>query len=157
MKKTFLRTLLLIAIVIVVIPVIFIVSVYSGAFGHLQTREELLNFRNATATLVLSSENKLIGKIFYENRTKVSYSQLPSNLINALIATEDFRFYEHKGIDSRSLIRVLFKSILLNNRNSGGGSTITQQLAKNMFGRKNTGTQSILIIKTKEAILAHRI
>jgi len=97
-----------------VIPVIFIVSVYSGAFGHLQTREELLYFRNATATLVLSSENQLIGKIFYENRTKIGYSQLPESLIHALIATEDSRFYEHKGIDSRSLIRVLFKSILLN-------------------------------------------
>ena len=74
-----------------------------------------------------------------------------------LIATEDFRFYEHKGIDSRSLFRVFFKSILLNNRSSGGGSTISQQLAKNMFGRKNSGPFSILVIKTKEAILAHRL
>jgi len=157
MKNGFLRIIFLISLVTVIIAVIFIVLAYSGVFGHLQSREELLNFRNATATLVLSSDNQLIGKIFYENRTKISYSRLPQSLIQALIATEDSRFYEHKGIDSRSLMRVLFKSILLNNRNSGGGSTITQQLAKNMFGRKNAGIQSILIIKTKEAILAHRI
>ena len=147
----------MIALGLTTLPLIFIVSVYWGLFGHLQSKEELLNFRNAAATLVLSSENKLIGKIFYEDRTKISYRQLPSSLINALIATEDSRFFEHKGIDSRSLLRVLFKSILFNNPTSGGGSTISQQLAKNMFGRNNQGAHSILIIKTKEAMLAHRL
>ena len=156
MKKHW-KTILIIALVILALPVIFIASVYSGAFGHLQSKKELLNFKNATATVVLSSEGKLIGNIFSENRTNISYSQIPVNLINALIATEDSRFYEHKGIDSRSLFRVLFKSLLLNNRQSGGGSTIAQQLAKNMFGRKSSGRLSLLIIKTKEAILAHRL
>jgi len=156
MKKNW-KTVLKIALVISVLPVIYVVSVYSGAFGHLQSKEELQNFKNATATVVLSSEGELIGNIFSENRTNISYGQIPSNLINALIATEDYRFYEHKCIDSMSLFRVLFKSILLNNDRSGGGSTISQQLAKNMFGRKNSGPLSILISKTKEAILAHRL
>ena len=138
-------------------PPIFIFLVYIGIFGHLQSKEELQNFRNATATLVLSADNELIGRIFSENRTNVSFGQIPPELVNALIATEDSRFYEHKGIDSRSLLRVLFKSLLLNKSASGGGSTISQQLAKNMFGRRNTGPFSILIIKTREAILAHRI
>jgi penicillin-binding protein 1A len=106
---------------------------------------------------VLSSEDELIGRIFSENRTNVSFRQIPPDLINALIATEDSRFYEHKGIDSRSLFRVFFKSLLLNKSNSGGGSTISQQLAKNMFGRKNSGLLSILVTKTKEAILARRL
>jgi penicillin-binding protein 1A len=139
------------------LPVVFVFSVFLGASGHIQTPEELLHFKNAEATIVLSADGDLIGKFFSENRTNISYGQIPVNLLNALIATEDARFFEHKGIDSRSLIRVLLKTVLLNNRGSGGGSTITQQLAKNMFGRKNKGPLSMLVIKTKEVILAHRL
>ncbi len=139
------------------LPVLFVFSVYIGAFGHLQTKEELLNYKNATATTVLSSGGELIGNIFSQNRTNIAYNQIPENLKNALVATEDSRFFEHRGIDSRSLFRVLIKSLLLNDRRSGGGSTITQQLAKNMFGRKRSGRFSMLLIKTKEAILAHRL
>lgn len=151
LKKNW-KTLLIIALVIFSLPVMFLVSVYSGVFGHLQSEKELLNFKNAVATLVLSSEGKLIGNIFSENRTNISYGQIPSNLINALIATEDSRFFEHRGIDSRSLFRVLFKTVILNNRSSGGGSTISQQPAKNMFGRKRSGRIALLINKTKEAV-----
>lgn len=156
LKKNW-KTLIIIALVIFSLPVVFVVSVSSGVFGHLQSKKELLNFKNAMATSVLSSEGKLIGNIFSENRTNISYGQIPSNLVNALIATEDSRFFEHKGIDSRSLLRVLFKSVILNNRSSGGGSTISQQLAKNMFGRKKSGRIALLVIKTKEAILAQRL
>jgi penicillin-binding protein 1A len=156
LKKNW-KTLIIIALVILLLPVVFLVYVSSGVFGHLQDKKELLNFKNAMATSVLSSEGKLIGNIFSENRTNISYGQIPSNLVNALIATEDSRFFEHKGIDSRSLFRVLFKSVLLNNHSSGGGSTISQQLAKNMFGRKKSGRFALLVIKTKEAILAHRL
>jgi penicillin-binding protein 1A len=145
------------ALGIVTLPLLFIACIYFGAAGHLQSKEELINFRNAEATQVFSSEHELIGRIYYRNRTNISWSQLPPSLVNALIATEDARFYEHKGIDVRSLIRVLFKSLLLGNRESGGGSTISQQLAKNMFGRNNSGSLSLLISKTKEAILAHRL
>jgi penicillin-binding protein 1A len=151
------KTIIAIAIILLALPVIFVFSVYIGLFGHLQSKKELLNYKNATATLVISSEGELIGNIFSENRTNVSFGQIPANLINALIATEDSRFFEHKGIDSRSLLRVLFKSVILNNRSSGGGSTISEQLAKNMFGRKRSGRVALLIFKTKEAILAHRL
>ncbi len=113
--------------------------VFGGPSGHLQGRKELLSYKNATASKVLSVEGELIGKFYTENRTNVSYSQIPPYLINALVATEDARFFEHKGVDTRSLFRVLFKTILAGNKSSGGGSTITQQLAKNMFGRQNTG------------------
>ena len=157
MMKKELKNILSIILGISVLPFIFVFLVSLGSFGHLQSKAELLNFRNATATVVLSSENEPIGKIFSENRSNISYRQIPPHLINALIATEDSRFYEHKGIDTRSLFRVLLKSLILGNRESGGGSTISQQLAKNMFGRKNSGPMSILINKTKEAILAHRL
>lgn len=156
MKKEW-KYIIIAASVLAALPVIFVICVLSGVFGHLQTRNELLNYKNATATLVLSSEGKLIGNIFSENRTNISYEQIPQNLIDALIATEDYRFYEHKGIDARSLFRVIFKSVLLNNPRSGGGSTISQQLAKNMFGRRYHGRFSLLVIKIKEAILASRL
>lgn len=149
--------ILTIILVTIVIPVTFIIAVYSGAFGHLQSRDELLNYKNITASLVLSDEGELIGKYFSKNRTNISYKQIPVHLINALIATEDARFFDHEGIDSRSLFRVLFKTVLFKNRSSGGGSTITQQLAKNMFGRENFGPFTIFINKIKEAFLAHRL
>ncbi len=157
MMQKKLRVILKIVAVIAVLPVVLYVFALSGVFGHLQSKEELRNYRNATATVVLSSENELIGRIFSENRTNISFSQIPPGLVDALIATEDIRFYEHKGVDVRSLIRVFFKSLLLSKSSSGGGSTISQQLAKNMFGRRHSGPLSILVIKTKEAILAHRL
>jgi penicillin-binding protein 1A len=131
--------------------------VYYGAFGHLHTTEELQEFQNQTATLVLSEEGQLIGKFYSENRTNIKYEQLPKHLINALIATEDARYFKHEGVDSRSLLRVLFKTILSNKKSSGGGSTINQQLAKNMYGRKKYGPLTMPVNKTKEVFLAYRL
>ena len=139
------------------IPVVFIFIVYIGALRNLQSEKELLGYKNANASVVLSQEGELVGKVYAQNRTNILFEQIPSNLLNALIATEDARFYEHKGVDSRSLFRVFFKTILFNKQSSGGGSTITQQLAKNMFGRKNTGLFAIFINKTKEVLLARRL
>jgi penicillin-binding protein 1A len=156
MKKTG-KIILKISLLTILVLGIFIGSIYFGVFGHLKSREELLSFKNATASLVLSEEGELIGRFFSENRTNISYSQIPSHLINALIATEDVRFLEHEGNDSRSFFRVLIKTILFGERSSGGGSTITQQLAKNMFGRKNVGPLSLFINKTKEVIIARRL
>ena len=136
---------------------LFLAAVYYGVFGHLHTTEELKEFQNSTATLVLSENGQLIGKYFAENRTNVTYGQLPKHLVNALVATEDARYFEHEGVDSRSLLRVLFKTIIANKKSSGGGSTINQQLAKNMYGRKNYGPLTMLINKTKEGFLAHRL
>jgi penicillin-binding protein 1A len=141
----------------IILPGLFIGPLYRGPFRHMPGRKELLNYRNATASKVLSAEGELIGKFYSENRTNVSYRQIPSYLIDALVATEDARFFEHKGVDSRSLARVLFKTILLNDHSSGGGSTITQQLAKNMFGRKNTGVLAMFINKIREIIVAYRL
>lgn len=156
MKKPW-RIILIIILLTVIIPVIFILAVYSGAYGNLQTKNELLGYKNATATVILSEEGELIGKIFSENRTNISYELIPPYLVNALVATEDARFFEHEGIDSRGLLRVLCKTVLLQKQSSGGGSTISQQLAKNMFGRKKSGLFATFINKTKEIFLAHRL
>ena len=83
--------------------------------------------------------------------------ELPKHLIDALVATEDVRYFKHEGVDSRSLFRVFFKTILSNNRSSGGGSTINQQLVKNMYGRNNYGVLTMPVNKVKEAFLAYRL
>ncbi|HQN59224.1 MAG TPA: transglycosylase domain-containing protein [Bacteroidales bacterium] len=143
--------------IIIFIPLFFISSVQIGVFGRLPGKKELISFRNATASVVLSHEGETIGRFFSENRITIPFDQMPAHLINALVATEDARFYEHSGIDSRSLVRVVFKSILFSDRSSGGGSTITQQLAKNMYGRKDYRVFSVILNKTREVILAKRI
>lgn len=152
-KKTQFHIIL--AASLLTIAVIVVASI--GISGHLRNKEELLNYKNAAASLVLSEDGELLGKFFYENRTNISFEQIPEHLINALIATEDIRFYEHKGYDARSFFRVLVKSVFLRNRSSGGGSTITQQLAKNMFGRKKTGLFSVFGNKISEVIMASRL
>lgn len=118
---------------------------------------ELQNYRNAEASSVFSEDGILLGKYFLENRTSVSLDQIPGHLVNALIATEDARFLEHKGYDARSSVRVLVKTLLMNRKSSGGGSTITQQLAKNMFGRKKDGLFPVLRNKLSEVLVALRI
>lgn len=132
-------------------------SIYFGAFGKLPTKEELSSIKQEEATQVLDKNGKLIGKYYVYDRQPLKFNELPQHLIDALLATEDVRFYEHDGIDNVSLLRVFFKSILLQDKSAGGGSTITLQLAKNLFGRKDYAFLSIVINKFKEAIIAKRI
>ncbi len=129
----------------------------SQSSGHLKSREELLKYKNPVATQVLSEEGELLGKFLFEDRINISYGQIPVHLRNSLIATEDIRFYEHGGNDIRSFFRVLVKTILFRDRRSGGGSTITQQLAKNMYGRRETGFLHTVTNKISEMIMAKRI
>ena len=132
-------------------------AVYIGVFGALPTTEELSTIDNEEASLVMASNGSIIGKYFAENRTNVSWDDIPEQLINALVATEDKRFYLHEGYDSRSYLRVFFKTILLGDKNSGGGSTLTQQLIKNLYGRNHHSYLSMPVNKIKEAIIATRM
>jgi len=136
---------------------LFLAAVNFEFFGHVYSRKELKEFKNQTATRIFTRDGHLIGKFFDKNRTNVTFDQIPEHVVNALVATEDARYFEHEGVDSRSLLRVLFKTIILNDASSGGGSTITQQLLKNMYGRKNFGPLTMLVNKTKEGILATRL
>ncbi|WP_029034854.1 transglycosylase domain-containing protein [Salinimicrobium terrae] len=135
----------------------FFLSIYWGWWGELPNTQELRNLKQNEATEVFSSEGKLMGKYYIFDRQPVLYDELPQHLIDALVATEDVRFYEHSGIDNRSLLRVFFKTILMGDESSGGGSTITLQLAKNLFGRKDYGHLSIVVNKVREAIIAQRL
>jgi penicillin-binding protein 1A len=124
-----------------------------GVFGKLPTFEELENPENNLATEVISIDGKTLGKYYRENRTPVKFRELPDNLIEALIATEDERFYEHSGIDFQGTLRAAIKL-----GKDGGASTITQQLAKMLFTKKASGNIfKRLIQKVKEWVIAIRL
>lgn len=110
-------------------------AVGKGYLGELPSFEELENPKSFVASEVYSSDDILLGKYYKENRSNAKFSELSPNIIKALIATEDIRYEDHSGIDIRGLIRVAIKTIILR-QETGGGSTITQQLAKNLFPRK---------------------
>ncbi len=131
--------------------------VYFNVFGKLPNKEELSSVFNEEASLIYSSDTIIIGKIFVENRTNIKLEQIPNYLKEALIATEDKRFYSHNGYDGQSYARVFFKSILMRDASGGGGSTITQQLIKNLYGRQYHGFLSMPINKIKELIIASRM
>ncbi|HMC00966.1 MAG TPA: transglycosylase domain-containing protein [Flavobacteriaceae bacterium] len=132
-------------------------SIYFGAWGKIPSLEKLSNLKQSQATEILDANQDLIGKFYIYDRQSITHDNFPQHLIDALIATEDIRFYSHDGIDNKSLFRVFFKTILISDESSGGGSTITLQLAKNLFGRDDYGHLSIIINKIKESIIARRI
>ncbi|NJM14067.1 MAG: transglycosylase domain-containing protein [Bacteroidales bacterium] len=120
------------ALPIVVLTVVFTLISY-GKLGYMPTFEDLENPNSNIASEVISDDHKVLGQYFYQNRTFVDYSELSPYVIQALIATEDVRFYRHSGIDFRSLLRVMVRTVLLRDHSAGGGSTLTQQLAKQLF------------------------
>lgn len=134
---------------------IFTMLLFSGLgfFGKLPSFEELENPENNLATEIISSDGKTLGKFYRENRTPVKYRELPPDLIKALIATEDERFYDHSGIDARGTARAI---VALGSK--GGASTITQQLAKMLFTK--TASSNIimrLVQKSKEWVIAAQL
>jgi penicillin-binding protein 1A len=136
----------------IVIVLLFILASV-GAFGKLPTFEELENPENNLATEVISIDGKTLGKYYRENRTPVKYKELSVHLVNALIATEDERFYEHSGIDFRGTARAALKF-----GREGGASTITQQLAKMLFTKRASGNIVKRVIqKIKEWVISIRL
>ena len=123
-------------------------------FADIPSFAELENPDNKLATQVIAEDGEILTTFHIENRTYVSYDELSENLVHAAVATEDVRFYRHSGIDFIGLGRVLFKTILLSNSSQGGGSTITQQLAKTLYPRaemekKIPGIYQIKMVWTK--------
>ncbi|HEU4496730.1 MAG TPA: transglycosylase domain-containing protein, partial [Flavobacterium sp.] len=124
-----------------------------GLFGSMPSFEELENPESDLATEIISSDGETIGKFYNENRTAIKYSDLPKHLVDALVSTEDERFYEHSGIDSRGTLRAVAGF-----GTSGGASTITQQLAKLLFHGEGSRFLPFRIIqKAKEWIIATRL
>ena len=132
-------------------------AVRAEVFGKLPTDEQLRTIQNFTASEVYTYDRILLGRYYVENRTNTTLDNINPAIAEALIATEDARFYEHNGVDRRSLARVLVKSILLRQENSGGGSTISQQLAKNLFPRQRYSLLTMPVNKIKEITVATRL
>ncbi|MFA5326713.1 MAG: transglycosylase domain-containing protein [Prolixibacteraceae bacterium] len=136
---------------------LFFLIVYVGFTGPVPSTEELQKIKNPEATEVYANDGRLLGRYYIENRSNVGFDQISPNVINALIATEDSRFYHHRGIDEIALMRVFFKSVLLQDHSSGGGSTLSQQIAKNLYPRKTFGPFTMPINKLRESIIAYRL
>ncbi len=125
-----------------------------GAFARIPSFEELEHPDNKLATQVLSDNGEVLATFHIENRTYVSYDELSPYLVEAAVATEDARFYRHSGIDMKGLARVFFKTILMRDSSQGGGSTITQQLAKTLYPRREVnsrvpGWSKVMMVWTK--------
>ena len=110
-------------------------AIWKGWIGYMPNLQQLENPVNKYASQALSSDGKLLGTWSYSraNRIFVDYENLSPWLVKALVATEDVRFYEHSGIDYRALARAIVKRVIMGQENAGGGSTITQQLAKQLY------------------------
>ena len=126
-------------------------------FGPMPTFEELENPETNLATEIISADGKILGTYYIENRSNISYDDISPDLINALIAIEDVRFYEHSGIDKRALFRVAV-GVFTGDSDKGGGSTLTQQLAKNLFPRgENLSKIKLVIRKFQEWVTATKL
>ncbi len=128
------------------LPVVALATLFiliaAGKMGFMPTFEDLENPDNNIASQVYSIDNVALGNYYYQNRTYINFDDLSPNMVNALIATEDYRFERHAGIDGIALMRVMYG--VLTGSHKGGGSTITQQLAKNLFPRDTTSYNSKL-------------
>ena len=128
------------------------------AFADIPSIEQLENPDTKLATQVIAQEGEILTTYHIENRTFVAYEDLAPSLVQATVATEDKRFYKHSGVDIQSLGRVLFKTLLSRDSSQGGGSTITQQLAKTLYPRgERVGKLKMVWIKLKEWITAIKL
>ena len=139
-------------------PVVGLLLFVTGVilFSDLPNTEELQNPKTLLATEVYSCDMKVLGKYYAENRTNVKFNEISPNVVNALIATEDARYFDHSGVDIYSLGRAI-SGPLLGRSNTGGGSTITQQLAKMLFPREDLHGFSLILRKIKEWVIAVKL
>ncbi|MFA9371042.1 MAG: penicillin-binding protein 1A [Labilibaculum antarcticum] len=141
----------------VLMVILFFAGVSNGTFGFMPSFEELENPNNSLATEVYTVDGNLIGKFYFENRSFVEYPDLSPFLVDALISTEDVRFNDHSGIDIRGLGRVAI-GLVTGNRSAGGGSTISQQLAKMLFPRESFEKKfDIVFRKFREWVIAVKL
>ncbi|MDR0836027.1 MAG: penicillin-binding protein, partial [Tannerella sp.] len=143
---------------LVAITGIFI-AISTGAIGYVPPVEQLENPIDRYASQLISEDDVILGNYSYEkgNRIFITYNDLSPELVHALIATEDIRFKGHSGIDVKSLIRAVVKRVFLNQKSAGGGSTISQQLAKQLFSPNAGNVMQRLLQKPIEWVIAVRL
>lgn len=142
-----------------VVGLVGVVLLFVGlSFSGLPTFEELENPKSRDATQIFSSDGQVLGRYYIENRVRIKYEDLSPHLVSALVATEDERFYKHSGIDIQAVARAVVKTGILRQRNAGGGSTITQQLAKLLFTKVASDNFFERVVqKLKEWIVAIKL
>ena len=155
-RKVFLFFVKAVTLLMILFALLFI-TVYFGFLGYVPSTAQLHEIKNPLASEVFSEEGKLLGRYYVENRSHVTYDEISPNVVHALVATEDSRFYQHRGIDEIALLRVLIKTILFQDRSAGGGSTLSQQIAKNLFPRNDLWILAMPVNKLREAIIAYRL
>ena len=138
---------------------IFLYLVYNGVIGYMPPVEELKNPKDRFASIVYSADGEELGRYFNGtgNRVYVDFDDISQNVIDALIATEDSRFEDHSGIDLRALGRVAVKTVIMGQKNAGGGSTITQQLAKLLYSPSSDGLMQRALQKPIEWMIAVKL
>ena len=138
---------------------VFFYMAYNGMVGYMPPVEELKNPHDRFASVIYSADGEELGRYFRNtgNRVYADFDEISQNVIDALISTEDSRFEDHSGIDVRALARVGVKTLLLGQRNAGGGSTITQQLAKQLYSPESHGLMSRVMQKPIEWMIAIKL
>ncbi|HAE24684.1 MAG TPA: penicillin-binding protein [Prevotellaceae bacterium] len=159
MRKFIVRSLWALIVLVVLAAGFGFYAINEGYIGYMPPIEELQNPINRYATQVISADGKIMGTWNYnrENRILVDYTQLSPSLVKALVATEDVRFYDHSGIDFFALGRAIIKRGLLGQKSAGGGSTITQQLAKQLYSGTANSVMERLLQKPIEWVIAVRL
>src|SRR5687768_2939744 len=142
---------------IVLIFLLLFILTWAGAFGRIPSKQIVKAIRQPEASKIYSIDGKLMGKYYTKNRNTLAFAEIPPEFMTSLIATEDSRYWTHRGIDLRSWMRVFVKRIVLQQESAGGGSTLSQQLAKNLFPRRDYMFASMLINKYREWIVASRL
>ena len=157
---TALAAALSVGLLCVVVFVAALLYVKAGKCGEMPDRTALLAYRNNVGSEAFDRNGESLGRFYAEDRIVCKYEDLPEHLVHALVDTEDSRFYQHGGIDWWAYGRVAWKTLLKGNEDQGGGSTITQQLVKNAYGRPAVGFHrhvDLALHKMREAILARRL
>lgn len=159
MKKVIIYSLWGLLVLGVLSATLGFIAIEKGWVGYMPPIEDLQNPINRFATQIYSSDGKILGTWNYnrENRIMVDYNQLPPSLIQALVATEDVRFYEHSGIDFFALGRAIVKRGIFGQKSAGGGSTITQQLAKQLYSEKAHSVMERMLQKPIEWVIAVKL
>jgi penicillin-binding protein 1A len=132
-------------------------TVWLGMWGPLPTVEELAGIENHNSSEIYASGGEMLGKFYIYDRSSIGLQEIAPEVVHALIATEDVRFYQHRGTDLRSMARVVVKNLLMGDRSAGGGSTINRQLSKNLFPRERKGLFGLVVEKIREGIIARRL
>ena len=158
-SRRIVRTMWLTFGIITALVLLFLVMIYVGAIGYMPPVEQLKNPQDKFATVIYSADGQEMGRYFRNtgNRVYADYNEISPFVVDALIATEDERFMDHSGIDAKALARVFVKTLVLRQKNAGGGSTITQQLAKQLYSPESDGLLSRAMQKPIEWMIAIKL